>query len=304
MNRVTAAPVKGRDFNSWIDKRLPVLFVAPVVGILLTLAIGPLLFIFITSFMSWELVSAAAPQFIWFRNYLNIVLDSRFWNAMKNTLILLVGGVGLQLVLGLITALLLNREFKLKRVVTSLFLIPITIAPVVVGFQWRVIYHESFGPLNYIIRMLRLGNGFAWLADTRTALFSILVAEVWQWTPFVTIVLLAGLQSISPRVYEAANVDGATPWQVFRRVTLPLLKPTIIIVALFRVMDVFKIFDLVFLLTGGGPGTASESVSLYTYINGFRYFSMGYATALAVIQLLIVTIICMNLVKMMKVRRA
>lgn len=304
MNHVTAAPVKGRDFGLWIDRRLPVLFIAPVVGILLTLAIGPLLFIFITSFTSWELVSSAPPQFIWFRNYLNIALDSRFWNAMKNTLILLIGGVGLQLILGLTTALLLNREFRLKRVVTSLFLIPITIAPVVVGFQWRVIYHESFGPLNYIIRALHLGNGFAWLADTRTALPSILVAEVWQWTPFVTIVLLAGLQSISPRVYEAANVDGATPWQVFRRVTLPLLKPTIIIVALFRVMDVFKIFDLVFLLTGGGPGTASESVSLYTYINGFRYFSMGYATALAVIQLVIVTIICMNLVRMMKVRGA
>lgn len=304
MNHGGIAPAKARDLSLWTDKKLPVLFITPVVGILLTLAIGPLLFIFITSFTSWELVSMAPPQFVWFGNYASILVDGRFWNAMKNTLILLVGGVGLQLVLGLVTALLLNREFKLKKLVTSLFLIPITIAPVVVGFQWRVIYHESFGPLNYIIRALHLGNGFAWLADTRTALFSILVAEVWQWTPFVTIVLLAGLQSISPRVYEAANVDGATPWQVFRRVTFPLLKPTIIIVMLFRLMDVFKIFDLVFLLTGGGPGSASESVSLYTYINGFRYFSLGYATALAVIQLVIVTVICMRLVKMMKVGRA
>lgn len=174
----------------------------------------------------------------------------------------------------------------------------------VVGFQWRIIYHESFGPLNYIIRILGLGNGFAWLADTRTALLSILIAEVWQWTPFVTVLLLAGLQSISPRVYEAANVDGALPSQVFWKVTLPLLKPAIIIAALFRVMDVFKISDLVFLLTGGGPGSASESLSLYTCINGFRYFSMGYATALAVIQLVIVTVISMRLVKFMKTWRA
>lgn len=304
MNRGTTAARQQRDLSLWIDKRLPVLFVAPTVTILLLLAIGPLLFIFGVSLTNWELVSANPPKFAWFANYVQVFSDSRFWNAMKNTLILLVFGVGLQLLLGLITALLLNREFRLKKLVTSLFLIPITIAPVVAGFQWRVIYHESFGPLNYIIRLLHLGSGRAWLADTSTALLSILVAEVWQWTPFVTLVLLAGLQSISPRVYEAANVDGASPAKVFWRVTLPLLKPTMIIVALFRIMDVFKIFDLVFLLTGGGPGSASESVSLYTYITGFRYFSMGYATALAVIQLIIVTIVSKRLVKMMTPGRA
>ncbi|MGE5597770.1 MAG: carbohydrate ABC transporter permease [Bacteroidota bacterium] len=293
-----------RELPVWLDRKLPVIFLSPVVTILVLLAAGPLLFMFVASLLSWELVSLSPPRFTWLSNYLRILLDARFWNALRNTGYLLVGGVGLQVLLGLITAMLLNREFRLKRLVTSLFLIPITIAPVVVGFQWRVIYHESFGPLNYILKSLGLGNGFAWLADTRTALLSILLAEVWQWTPFVTIVLLAGLQSISPRVYEAANVDGAKPWQVFRRITLPLLKPTLIIVALFRVMDVFKIFDLVFLLTGGGPGSASESVSLYTYINGFRYFSMGYATALAVIQVIIINIIAMNLVKVMKSGRA
>jgi len=301
MSQGSIAPVNPQDTGTWIDRKLPVLFITPVVAILIALAAGPLLFMLIASLTSWELVSMAPPSFNWFANYVQVLTDSRFWNAMKNTFILLVAGVGLQLILGLVIALLLNREFRLKKLVTSLFLIPITIAPVVVGFQWRVIYHESFGPLNYIIRALNLGNGYAWLADTRTALLSVLIAEVWQWTPFVMIVLLAGLQSISPRIYEAANVDGATPWQVFKRVTLPLLKPTIIIVALFRVMDVFKIFDLVFLLTGGGPGSASESLSLYTYINGFRYFSMGYACTLAVIQVIIVTIICMRLVKMMKV---
>ncbi|MEA4884143.1 MAG: sugar ABC transporter permease [Clostridia bacterium] len=304
MNRGTAAASGQSDSGLWIDKRLPVLFIAPTVIILLVLAIGPLLFTFGVSLTNWELVSAAPPKFAWLANYIQVLTDARFWNSMKNTLILLVGGVGLQLLFGLITALLLNREFRLKKLVTSLFLIPITIAPVVVGFQWRVIYHESFGPLNYIIRLLHLGNGRAWLADTSTALLSILIAEVWQWTPFVTVVLLAGLQSISPRVYEAANVDGASPMKVFWRVTLPLLKPTIIIVTLFRVMDVFKIFDLVFLLTGGGPGSSSESVSLYTYITGFRYFSMGYATALAVIQLMIVTVISKRLVKMMTPGRA
>ncbi len=304
MNRATAAAAPARDGSLWIDKRLPKLFMAPTVILLLALAIGPLLFVFGVSLTNWELVSMGSPKFVWLSNYVQVFQDARFWNAAKNTGIVLVAGVGLQLLFGLITALLLNREFRLKKLVTSLFLIPITIAPVVVGFQWRVIYHESFGPLNYLIRLLGLGQGRAWLADTSTALFSILIAEVWQWTPFVTIVLLAGLQSISPRVYEAANVDGASPWKVFWRVTLPLLKPTVIIVALFRVMDVFKIFDLVFLLTGGGPGSASESLSLYTYITGFRYFSMGYATALAVIQLMIVTVISKQLVKMMASGRA
>jgi multiple sugar transport system permease protein len=304
VNTAEAIRQRAWDLPVWLDRKMPVIFIAPVMAILVLLAVGPLLFVFVTSLLSWELVSQAAPKFAWLGNYLKALTDARFWNALKNTGILLVIGVGCQMLLGLGTALLLNREFPLKRLVTALFLIPITVAPVVVGFQWRVIYHESFGPLNHILRALRLGDGFAWLADTRTALLSILIAEVWQWTPFVTVVLLAGLQSISPRVYEAGNVDGASPWQVFWRITMPLLKPTLIIVALFRVMDVFKIFDLVFLLTGGGPGSASESVSLYTYINGFRYFSMGYATALAVIQIIIINVISLNLVKVMKAGRA
>lgn len=297
----TALPKTGsRNFGVWLDKRLPVIFVAPVVAILLTLAIGPLLFILVTSFTSLNLVSPAPPHFIWFENYARALTDHRFWNALVNTLVLLIGGVGLQLLLGLSTALLLNREFRLKGLVTSLVLIPITIAPVVVGFQWRVIFHDAFGPLNYLIGAMGLGEGPAWLGDTRTALLAILIAELWQWTPFVTVVLLAGLQSISPRVYEAANVDGAGPLQVFWRVTLPLLKPMLIIVAVFRIMDVFRIFDLVAILTGGGPGSATETLSLYTFLVGFRHFSMGYASALAVIQLIIVTVICMWLVKHMK----
>jgi multiple sugar transport system permease protein len=196
-------------------------------------------------------------------------------------------GIITKSILGLILALLLNREFKLKKVAITILALPIMITPVVIGFNWRIIYHEHFGPLNYIIRLLRLGSGASWIADPKLALISIFIVDTWQWTPFVTLILLA----IPRQVYEASNVDGATSWQIFRRVTLPLLRPMFVLVVLFRTIWIFKIFDPVFILTGGGPGTATETLSLYTYINGFKLWRIGYTSTLAVFQLIIMNIV-------------
>jgi len=215
----------------------------PPVLILVALVVGPLGFLLYSSFFDWTLTIPAPPKFIWFKNYVEVLKDIRFWIAFKNTVLLMILGITTQSILGLILALLLNREFKLKKIAITILALPIMITPVVIGFNWRIIYHEHFGPLNYIIRLLGLGSGASWIADPKLALISIFIVDTWQWTPFVTLILLAGLQSIPRQVYEASNVDGASSWQIFRRVTLPLLRPMFVLVVLFRTIWIFKIFD-------------------------------------------------------------
>ena len=218
-------------------------------------------------------------------------------------MILMVVGVTIQLVFGTGLALLLHRlQGRWRSLLVSLFLIPVMIAPVVAGMQFRMIYHDQFGPLNYVIELLTAGHwrGLAWIADPQVALFSIMMTDVWQWTPFLMLVVLAGLQSIPIELYEAAEVDGASTVQTFWRITMPLLLPVIIIGILIRAMDSFKLFDIIFLLTGGGPGDVTETISFYTYMQGFKFFSMGYTAAMAFLQLIVIIVIAQVFLKFQK----
>lgn len=272
----------------------PLLFVLPAVLLLLAITIFPLLYTLRLTVVSWELTTAFPARFVGLQNFVQILFhDGRFWNAMKNTGILVLFGVGLQTVLGILLALVLNRTGRWRTLLVSLLLIPVLIAPVVAGFQFRMIYHDQYGPLNYLIQVVSGGllRGRAWIADPAVALFSIMMADVWQWTPFMILIVLAGLQSISVELLEAAVVDGASSWQVFWRITFPLLLPVIVIGILIRLMDTFKLFDIVYQLTAGGPGSKTETIAYYTYLQGFKFFSLGYTAAMAFIQLIIITII-------------
>jgi len=271
-----------------------ILFVLPAAATLLAITIFPLIYELRLVFMSWELTTNAAPEFVGLQNLTRVLFrDERFWSAMRVTATLMVGGVAIQLIIGTGLALLLNRLGRWRAPLVSLFLIPVMIAPVVAGFQFRMIYHDQFGPLNYLIELVTFGlwGGFAWIADPKVALFSILMTDVWQWTPFLMLIVLAGLQSIPQELYEAAEVDGASAWQTFWRVTAPLLLPVIVIGILIRAMDSFKLFDIIYLVTGGGPGNITETISFYTYLQGFKFFSLGYTAAMAFIQLIIITLI-------------
>lgn len=219
--------------------------------------------------------------------------DTRFFNALRNTAVLVVGGVTIQVLLGMGLALLASEMGTSRTVWVTLFLIPIMIAPVVSGFQFRVIFNDSFGPLNYLVRQFSGGliQPPAWTANPDTSLLTIMLTDVWQWTPFMMLLILAGLESISQEVIEAARVDGASYWQTLIWVKIPMLLPVLIIGILIRMMDTFKTFDLVVLLTEGGPGSSSETVAYYTYINGFRFFSMGYTAAIAFVQLIVIVIV-------------
>jgi multiple sugar transport system permease protein len=275
-------------------RRTAYLFVLPAAVILLAITIFPLIYELRLVFLSWELTTNAPPEFVGLQNLIRVLFqDSRFWSAMRVTGVIIVAGVAMELGIGTGLALLLNRLGRARTALVSLFLIPVMIAPVVAGFQFRMIYHDQFGPLNYIIEIVTAGHwrGLAWIADPNVALFAIVMVDIWQWTPFLMLIVLAGLQSIPIELYEAAEVDGASAGQSFFRITLPLLLPVVIIGILIRAMDAFKLFDIVYLVTGGGPGDLTETISFYTYLQGFKFFSLGYTAAMAFVQLAIITLI-------------
>lgn len=284
-------------------REVAILFVLPATLTLLVITIFPLLYELRLAFMSWELAMGASPKFIWFRNFIKILTkDTRFWSSFRVTAILTTVGVAIQLSLGTGIALLLNRLRRWRSPMVSLFLIPVMIAPVVAGFQFRMIYHAHFGPLNYIIELLTFGRwqGLAWIADPKVALFAVMMVDVWQWTPFLMLIVLAGLQSIPPDMYEAAEIDGASSWQSFWYITVPLISSVVIVGVLIRVMDMFKLFDIIYLVTEGGPGNITETISFYTYLQGFKFFSLGYTAAMAFLQLIVIIVISQIFLKYQK----
>jgi len=285
--------MEGMQKTIFWDKKQQLAFgmITPAFLILLFLAIGPMFFMFVNAFRTWKLAVPAPPRFCGFKNFLNLFQDARFGNAFSNTVILMVSGIVVQSIIGLGIALLLRKPFKLRPVVMALLLIPVLIAPVVTGLNWKLILNDVFGPLNYVLGQLGLKEPL-WVSSNRFwGLLSILIVDTWQWTPFVALVLLAGLESIPGEVYEAADVDGAKPLMVFIRVTLPLLRPMFVLIVLLRTIFIFKIFDPVMILTQGGPGSATETLSLLTYNTGLKYLDIGYAMAMGVLQIIFMIIL-------------
>jgi multiple sugar transport system permease protein len=283
------------------EKWMSLLFVLPCIAILLVISVFPLIYSLWLSFNSWELALGFPPEFIGVGNYIRLFQESRFWNAMFNIGKVLLFGVGSQFLIGLALAVLLDRALRGKTLITTLFLLPMVIAPVVVGCTWRQIYHYRYGPLNYLLQGMNL-SPITWLSNPKFSLPSIIITDTWEWTPFMMIVILAGLQSIPEELREAAAIDGASKWKIFSNVLFPLLKPVIIVAVLIRVMDAFKLFDLVVLLTKGGPGESSETITYYNYLVGFKHFSLGYAAALSYIQLIVIIIIANFFLRFLKER--
>jgi multiple sugar transport system permease protein len=211
-------------------------------------------------------------------NYLFLLSDDRFWNALKNTAYFTAVSVSLELILGLSIALLLQRSFRLKGFVRALVLIPWAIPTVVSAKMWEWIYNTDFGILNYIV-----GSKINWLGNPFLALNAAVFMDVWKTTPFVAILLMAGLQVIPQELYQAAKVDGAGRWDTFKTITLPLLKPVILVVLLFRTLDAFRIFDAIYVLTGGGPANTTETLSIYAYKVLFQTLQFGYGSTLSVV---------------------
>jgi multiple sugar transport system permease protein len=289
VTRTKPGPVQESGRRSFSSNAKPFgwALVGPALLFLLLVGLYPTVYVFALAFSKWE--PGGAMTFVGLHNFIRALSTPRFWHGLEVTAWFAIGGVAIQLVLGFIMALALqNVNAKVRKGVTTLFLVPFMMTPAVVATLWKLILHPTIGPLNYSLSFLGI-KAPEW-ASSEFALPALVVADVWQWTPFMTILLLAGLQSLSREVYEAAYMDGATAWRAFRDHTLPLMKPFIFLAIFLRFIDAFKLFDLVFIVTRGGPGDMTESISYFTYVIGFKYFDLGMASALSVLQLIIIIV--------------
>ena len=280
------------------EKLTPWLMLLPALLILGLVFIYPIARAFWLSWFTENLGTQLQPVFSGFDNYQRMLGDGRFWQSLGNTSIFTVVSVILELLIGLAVALVLNKSFPGRGVVRTIAIIPWALPTAVMGLAWAWIFNDQYGVVNDIL--LRLGlidTGINWLGTPTLAMIALIVADVWKTTPFISIILLAGLQSISQDLYEAHKMDGASPWQSFRQITLPLLMPQILIALLFRFAQSFGIFDLVQVMTGGGPAGSTETVSIYIYSTVMRYLDFGYGAALVVVTfiLLILAVAIMSL---------
>ena len=282
---------KSRRFSNALTRRellLPALFLAPAIAVLLALSIYPLIYSITIS-----LQQETAGQVSWgLGNFARLVSDNFFLTALAHTFIYAVSALTCEFLLGLGLALLLNKQIRGRGVFRASLLIPMMLPAVVVGVVWRLMLNPNFGAINGTLKQLGFNTeSLTWTASPKLAMLSVIAVDVWQWTPFVFLVLLAGLQAIPQEPYEAALIDGSSRWQTFWHVTLPLLKPSILIVLLLRTMDLLRVFDQIFILTEGGPGFATETISLYIYRTAFRFFDFGYAAAMSFVLLALTNVI-------------
>jgi multiple sugar transport system permease protein len=265
------------------------LLVLPALLLILGLTVFPLIQSLALSFQRWDLQSQEHP-WIGLQNYRDALLDARVWGALQNTGIIVVCAVALEFLMGLGLALLFSGDFAGKKVAMPLLMLPVMLVPIVVGLTWRMLWDNQYGAINQVLSWIAgYEVNILWLAHRDSALFAMIVTDVWQWTPFMFLVLLAGLSSVNPELYEAASLDGAGWWQSLRDVSLPGISRVIAVAILFRALDAFKVFDLVYMYTQGGPGTSTESISWYIYQLGFKFFRLGYASAVSFIVVVLLT---------------
>ncbi|NJK38161.1 MAG: sugar ABC transporter permease [Oscillatoriales cyanobacterium RM2_1_1] len=258
-------------------------------GLILVLVFAyPIVRAFWLSFFTESLGTQLQPIFSGGSNYIRLMGDGRFWQSLWNTAVFTGISITIELVLGMAIALTLQQNFRGRGLVRTAALIPWALPTAVMGLAWAWIFNGQYGIVNDLLQRLGLiSTQITWLGEPTRAMFALIVAEVWKTTPFIAVLLLAGLQSIPQDLYEAYSIDGAAPWQSFHKITLPLLRPQIIIALLFRFAQAFGVFDLVQVMTGGGPAGSTETVSIYIYATVRRYLDFGYGAALVVVTFLL-----------------
>ncbi|HEX6320583.1 MAG TPA: sugar ABC transporter permease [Burkholderiales bacterium] len=259
------------------ERERPGWYLAPAALLLGIVTLYPLAHVVWLSLERRSLLDPAPPRFIGLDNYLRLAGDERFWNALGNTLYFVGVSVSLELALGLAFALAVQRPFRGRAALYGVILLPWAVPTAVSARMWEWMYNSEIGVLNYL-----LGAQVNWLGSPAWALNAAILMDVWKSTPFVALLLVAGLQGIPRDLYRAAEVDGATRWTVLRRITLPLLAPVILVALIFRTIDAFRVFDSIYVLTGGGPANSTETLSIYAYKALFQSLEFGYGSTLAV----------------------
>ncbi|MCM3873748.1 MAG: sugar ABC transporter permease [Pyrinomonadaceae bacterium] len=283
------------------DRRLAYLLVAPTVAVLVALSIYPLIHV-VT--LSLQVTSGGASRWS-LGNFARLFSDHFFLAALGHTLVYAACALTLEFFLGLGLAVLMNNQLRGRSLFRAALLVPMMLPTVVAGVVWRLMLNPNFGAVNGTLRSWGLNTAaLTWTSSPRLAMLSIVAVDVWQWTPFMFLILLAGLQAIPQEPYEAACMDGSSAWQTFRHVTLPLLKPAILVALLLRTMDLLRVFDQVFILTEGGPGFATETISLYIYRTAFRFSDFGYAAAMSFVLLIVTNIVSAFYIRVLQAREA
>lgn len=277
-----------RKIQLWIEKNLKYIFTLPAVLFVIIMIVFPIGYTAYLSFFEWSMSSVTPPKIVFLDNFKKILFeDPRFWPAFYRTFYFTILAIVVQTVLGVAIAILFFRNFKGSSLIKTLFLLPMVSTPVAVGLVWLLIFEPSIGFANQFLGYLGI-NPQLWIASPKQALPAIALVDTWQWTPMITLITLAGLSTIPQENYEAAAVDGANSWQIFWKITLPLLAPTIFAAVLLRSIDALKHFDLIYAMTQGGPGFATETINIYGFVNGFQYFKLGYTSAILMIFFIIV----------------
>jgi len=273
------------------NRQIFLIFLLPGMLVLFLTTIYPMLYAGYLSFRSYDLAKLFVPRvFVGWANYREILSSSEFPHTLKITFQLMAITLPVQLVLGVGMALLVTQRLPGMGIARTLLLIPMMISPVIVGLVWLFLYFPELGYLNYFLGFLGIG-AIPWITSTNWALWAIAIADIWQWTPFVMMGAAAAITSLSPEPYEAAKIDGNTRWQVFRHVTLPQLRPVLISLMFLRAIDVFKIYDIIFVLTKGGPGDSTEVLSLFIYRQSFTFWRMGVGAAASFVSLVIIVVL-------------
>ncbi len=284
------------------ERRFALALLAPALAVLLLTTTAPLVYLGWTSLMRLDLAMPYLSGFAGLDNYVKMGSDPRFWNSLALTGIYTASTVVLQVVIGLTLALLVLQIPRGQALLRIAAILPIVLAPVVVGLFWRtLVLAPDFGLVDLVTRSLGLGS-HNWLGDPQLALISVIAIHTWQWTPFAFLVLLASLATLPPDVYEAARLDRASAWQRFVHITLPLLRPAIVMVVILRMMTALSAFAAIFAATGGGPGSATEILNLYAYRTSFTELNLGYGSSLAVVLLAITLAISFVMFRLRRAR--
>jgi multiple sugar transport system permease protein len=268
---------------------------------LLAIVIAPLAYSLYMTFNDYILTTLRPPAFNGIDNFVRMFHDERFFNSVRVTAFFSFGSVLVELVLGLATTVLLTFETKVTSYIRTIFIMIVVTPYIVVGYIWKILLNAQYSPINYLLNIaFGFPKSFEWISNPNMVVPSLILVDAWQWTPFVVIVFLAGIYAVPLEPQEAAKIDGASYWQILRHIVFPLIKPLVLVVLLIRFMDTIKLFDIIYVLTRGGPGIASETISYFTYIMGFKFFDIGYSSAISWATVIVVEIICMIFIRTMR----
>ena len=266
------------------------MFSLPAVIVILAVIVFPWIFTVFMSANDWKI--GGGVDFVGLQNYRDLFADTRFIESMGHTLYFTILAVVLPIFFGTAAALVFHREFPFRGLLRTIFVMPMMATPVAVSLVWTMMFHPQLGVLNYLLSLMGIAPS-AWVYDPATVIPTLIMVEVWHWTPLVMLIVLGGLSGLPKEPYESALIDGANSWHMFRHITLPLVWPFIMVAIVIRTIDALKAFDTIFVITQGGPGTASETLNVFLYLQAFQFFKIGYSSA--VVMIFFVIIIALSL---------